>query len=229
MPDTKFSWRGLREHLRKTLWIYLAGIAVCLLLTNLLWTTTRPRIPNERNVIVYLGDSYSDAEPLSGIAADMLQRTQAFDEALAEVSFLSLQYTADDYTSSMLLMTRLAVGEGDAFLASPALMEALVNGSALTPLDEYVAAGWLAEYGLEPYYVTLEDEDTGGKLTYLAGLRLDSVNALAQMGAFNNSGAFLCVTNNGGNLDTTLKALEFMMEDLTEAEHAATEDTEPAA
>lgn len=229
MPDTKFSWRRLREHLRRTLWIYLAGIAVCLLLTNLLWTTTRPRIPNERNVIVYLGDSYTNPDPLNDIAADMLRRAQAYDDTLAEVAFLSLQYAADDYTSSMLLMTRLAVGEGDAFMASPALMEALVNSGSLTPLDEYVAAGWLGEYGLEPYAVTLEDEETGESLTYVAGLRLDSVDALARMGAFNNEGAFLCVTNNGGNPEATMKALEIMMEDLTEAENAATEAAEPAA
>ena len=36
MPDTKFSWRALREHLRKYFWIYLIGIAVCMLGTNLL-------------------------------------------------------------------------------------------------------------------------------------------------------------------------------------------------
>ena len=53
------------------------------------------------------------------------------------------------------------------------------------------------------------------------------------MSAFNNEGAFLCVANNGGNVETTMKALEYMMEDLmalsTEEADAGTEDTEPAA
>ena len=30
MPDTKFSLPALREHLRKYLWVYLIGIALCL-------------------------------------------------------------------------------------------------------------------------------------------------------------------------------------------------------
>lgn len=229
MPDTKFSFRALREHIRKYFWIYAVGIALCLVGSSLLWTTTRPQVPNERNVIVYLADGYSNPAPLSDVAQDMLARTRDFDDTLEEVEFQSLQFTTDDYSGVMLLMTRLAVGEGDAFLASATTMEQLVRSQALEPLDDYVAAGWLGEYGLEPYYYTLENEDTGESLTFLAGLKLDSVDALAELGALNNEGAFLCVTTNGGNVETTMKALEYMMEDLTEGAYAGAEATEPAA
>lgn len=229
MPDTKFSLPALREHLRKYLWVYLIGIAICLVGTNLLWTTTAPRPTNEENVIVFLADSYSNPAPLEGIAKDMLAETQSFDDTLKLVEFQSLQYNEGDYTSSMVLLTRLAVGEGDAFLASQAVMDALVQSEALVPLDEYVAAGWLGEYGLEPYYATWSDEESGESYDLLAGLRLDKVEALYNMGAFYNEGAYLCVTANGGNVETTMKALETMMKDLMEGDYAATEDTEPAA
>ena len=108
-------------------------------------------------------------------------------------------------------------------------MDSLVNSQILVPLDEPVAQGWLAEYGLEPYYATLEDEDTGESRTFLAGLRMDTVDVLMDMGVMNNEGAFLCVASNGGNVETTMKALETMMADLTEGQDAATEATEPAA
>ncbi len=229
MPDTKFTFRALREHIRKFLWLYIIGVAVSLVLTSLLWTTTRPRVPNEQNVIVYLTDSYADNEPLAPVARDMLEKTQAFDETLREVEFQNLMFTDQDYASMMLLMTRLAVGEGDAFLASQAAMDQLGRSGALEPLDDYVAAGWLSEYALEPYSVTLSDEETGESTTYLAGLRLDSVGALKKMGAFNNEGAFLCVANNGGNVETTMKALEIMLKDLTEGNYAGATDSEPAA
>ena len=212
MPDTKFSWRALREHLHKYFWVYLIGIAVCLLGTNLLWTTTRPRASNEETVVVFMVDGYADYEPLAPIAQDMLEQTQAFDDTLKEVEFQTLMYNGEDYSGTILLMTRLAVGEGDAFLTCEAAMESLVRSQALVPLDEYVA-----------------DEETGESQTFLAGLRLDSVTALSQMGAFNNQGAFLCVASNGGNVETTMKALETMMKDLTEAADAGTENTEPAA
>lgn len=229
MPDTKFSWRALREHIRRYLWIYLAGIAICLVGSSLLWTTTRPRAENWENVTVFMADAYSNPDPLSGVAARMLERTQVLDPTLKEVEFQSLMYTEDDYNSSILLMTRLAVGEADAFLASQAAMDALITSEALVPLDESVEQGWLAEYGLEPFYATVEDAETGERTTTLAGLRLDSVTALAQLGAFNNEGAYLCVTGNGGNVETTMKALEVMMEELThwqpEENHAGTENS----
>ena len=68
MPDTKFSFRALREHIRKYLWIYIVGIVACLVLSSLLWTTTRPRVPNEQNVTVYLTDGYANSDPLADVA-----------------------------------------------------------------------------------------------------------------------------------------------------------------
>ena len=44
MPDTRFSFAALKEHLRKFIWIYVVGIAVCLVVANLLWSTTAPRV-----------------------------------------------------------------------------------------------------------------------------------------------------------------------------------------
>ena len=223
MPDTKFSWRALREHLRKYFWIYLIGIAVCLLGTNLLWTTTRPRASNEETVVVFMVDGYANYEPLAPIAQDMLEQTQAFDDTLKEVEFQTLMYNGEDYSGTILLMTRLAVGEGDAFLASQSVMDALVQSQALEPLDGHVADGWLAGYDLEPYYATYTDEEEGISETFLAALKLDNYPILMEKGAFISEGGYLCVTSNGGNVDTTMKALEAMMAALTEEQNAQSE------
>ena len=223
MPDTTFSWRSLREHLRKYLWLYLLGIALGLLGAELLWTMTRPRISSQASVNIYLAAGYSDAEPLQALAPDILARLRADDDTIQQVYFESMMYNDQVYTSNMLLLTRLSVGECDAFLASQEAMDALVASDTLVPLDDALASGWMSAYGLEPYAVTTEDEDTGKATTWTAGLRLDSVDALAKMGAFDNKGAFLCVTSNGGNTEAAMKALEYLMSDLTEASHAGTE------
>ena len=228
MPDTKFSWRGLREHLRQYWWLYLLGIAVSLVGTSLLWTMTEPRFSNQQCVSIALADSYTNPEPLQAFAPDILARLQAEDDSIKQVTFESLMYNDELYTSSMLLLTRLSVGEHDAFLASQTAMDALVSSGVLVPLDEYVMAGWLGEYGLEPYVVTTEEEADeegapGESVTWTAGLRLDSLDVLVQMGAFNNEGAFLCVAGNSGDIDTTMKALEYLLSDLKEAAHAGTE------
>ncbi|MBP3209859.1 MAG: hypothetical protein J6M64_08155, partial [Oscillospiraceae bacterium] len=210
MPDTRFSWRALLEHLRKFGAIYLIGIAVCLFGTNLLWTMTAPTIPPEQSVIVYLAAGYSNPEPLSGIANEMLTETQKMDNTLRSVEFQSLQYIESemDYTGPMTLLARLSVGEGDAFLASRQVMDQLVLGGALLPLDEIVENGWMKQFELEPYYVTVEDGETGEESTYLAGLRIDTLDALSEMDAFRNEDAFLALPANGTNQDTTLYARE---------------------
>ena len=161
MPDTTFSWRSLREHLRKYLWLYLLGITLGLLGAELLWTMTRPRIPSTASVNIYMAAPYSNPEPLEALAPDILSRVQADDPTIQQVAFESMLYNDQVYTSNMLLVTRLAVGECDAFLASPEAMESLVSSAALTPLDDALAAGWMGQYGLEPYVVTTEDEDSG--------------------------------------------------------------------
>lgn len=229
MPNTTFSLPALREHLRKYFWIYLVGIAVCLVCTNLLWTTTAPRLSNEETVIIYLAGATSNPEPLEGVAQDMLEAGQTVDEALQLVEFQSLQYVEDDYNSNILLITRLTVGEPDAFIATQAAMDALVASQVLIPLDDYVAAGWPGDYGLEPYYATQEDEETGASVTTLVGLRMDDVDALTELGAFYNDGTYLCVAGNGGNVETTMKVLETMLRDLMEGDYAHAEAAEPAA
>ncbi len=229
MPDTKFSLPALAEHIRKYLWVYLVGIALCLVGTGLLWTTTAPHPLIEETVVVALADTYCNGDPLAPVAEDMLEQTRPFDERLKAVEFQSLMYQEEDYTSSMVLLTRLSVGEIDAFLAGQGAMDALVRSEVLVDLTESVQGGWLAEYGLEPYVAEYQDDETGEHYSIMAGLRLDRLDALREMGALYNEGAYLCVTGNGGNVETTMKALETMVRDLTEGDYAQPENTEPAA
>ena len=216
MPDTGLNLANLREHFRRHIAVYLAGIAAMAALTGLLWTATAPRIPSSRSVLIYLVDTYADPAPLDDIAADMLARTRAFDDTLESVEFQGLMYTdpSVNYAGEMLLMTRLSLGEADAFLCCEGAMNRLVSAGAALPLDDYAAAGWLDEYGLEPWYATVEYEETGEKRTLLAGYRLDGVDALRALGAFENKGAYLAVAAASDNRDTAVRAVEVMLEDL---------------
>ena len=223
MPDTRLTLAGLKEHLRRHIIVYIVGIILTVVLTDLLWTATTPVIPDEQVVLIYMADRYSNAEPLSDIAADMLARTQAADPNVRRVEFESLFFTTPDenYAGVMLLLTRLATGEGDAFLAGADAMDQLVSSGALLALDDYAGAGWLAGSGLEPYTVTTTDDETGEEVTMLAGYRLDALDALFDMQAFNNEGAFLAVAAGCRNVDSTLKAIEIMVEDLKDWSDAA--------
>lgn len=228
MPDTSFTGPNLKEHLRKFAVVYLVVLGVCLALTSLLWTTTAPRTPSDRVVLVYLADSYSNSEPLNALTPDIVREMQEAGSDVLSMEFEGLLFSAQemDYTSSILLLTRLATGEGDAFFAGQSAMDALVRSGALMDLEEIVAGGWLSAYGLEPYYATYTDSETNESTTFLAGLRLDPVNALTEMGAFANQGAYLALPSNGENLEDTLRALELMMAKLTEGSHAESDGAE---
>lgn len=215
MPDTRPTWANIRENLRKYVALYIGMAILAAVLANLLYTTTAPRVPDDQTVLIYLAGGYSEPRLLDDLSADMLVRAQVDDSTLQQVSFEGLMYTGEeDYTSNMLLMTRLAVGDADAFLATEACMNALVRSGICLPLDDLYAAGWLRDSGLEPWYADITYEETGETATALLGFHLDNATALRNRGAYDNEGAYLAITVNGTNIDTTLKAVEIFVNDI---------------
>lgn len=227
MPFKGLTWFRFKEHLRKCGVIYVIGFIVCVLVTNLIYTTTRPQTPMEREVLFYLVDSYSNPEPLNAYAADILAYGQTVDETLEEVRFESINFNdpEQDYTSAYLIMARMSVGDGDVYLASETATNYMLGTEIGLPLDEYLADGWLAAYDLEP--VTYTDVDTG--TTYVVALRLDSVTALSELGSFYNEGACLFIGANSTNIETSMEVAEYVIAQLMEGNYASAESNEPAA
>ena len=230
MPNTRFSLAALREHIRKYLWLYIIGIGASLLLTNLLWTTTAPRTPMDQMVQIYVASDYASADGMNGVAAEVLARTQPYDETLLEVEFVSVNYTENDYYSTMLLMTRLTTGDADAFICSQPVLDYLIGSGATLPLDDYCAGGWLEGRDVEPIYATVQENEQAEPSEILAAYRLGTVGPLARLGALYDEDVYIAVMINGTNTDTTVKALENLVDILAEADaDAQTEAAEPAA
>lgn len=218
MPDTSLSWANMKDHLRRYGVIYIVVIGVMLVGANLLWTSTAPRVPEEQRVLIYLADAQSNAEPLNALATDLLTEAQAYDPTLREIAFESLLFSDpdQDYTGMMVLMARLAAGEGDLFLAGPKAMEALTRSGACETLDDALAGGWMAGRGLEPWYGDYVDPDTGVAETRLSGLKLDTLDALFELRAFYNEGGALAVAVNSTNQETAMKVAELLVDRLIE-------------
>lgn len=219
MPDTKLTWANLRTHFRKWAVVYAVVVIASVLLADLLWTTTTPQLPDERQVLIFLAAPFSNPAPLHDLAGEMLAAVQADHPELARVEFQSLPFpgpdSGDSYIGPMVLMSRLATGEADAFLADSNATAALAQAGACLPLDERVAAGWLSGYGLEPFYTTSVDPATGQTTAVLSALRLDGLPALMELGAFDHRGACLVIAANGRNIDSTLDAVAVMVEKLS--------------
>lgn len=226
MPHYGLSWYRLKEHFRKFIPLYIVGILVCGIMSNIIFTSTEPRTPIEQEVLIYLADDYTVSANLDGVAAEMLAYGQETDPTLLEIDFEDLQYSDpnEDYYSSMILMTRLALNEGDAFLANKFCAEQMMMQDYYLPLDDYLANGWMAGLDLEPVeHTSLETGET-----HIAGLRLDNVVALADtLGAYSTSEAVLIITPVSTNLETSMNVIEHMMINLMEDNYAPAESTQP--
>ena len=216
MPDRKLTGANLREHLRLYGAVYAVLLIVACFVANLLWTMTAPQIPEDQRILIYLADAWSDVAPLEPLSEKLLGTAQTVDPAIHAVDFESLIYAdpETDSTGVMVLMTRLAAGEGDIFLAGKNAMDALISSGACLPLDEYYEDGWLNQ--LEPMYANIADSETEEVHRVLVGLKLDSLTKLQELGAFYTEGACLALIVNSPNIDSSMKVAEGLVETLTE-------------
>lgn len=221
MPHKGLSLFRLKENIRKFGIIYVVGCVICAVFANVVFTSTTPRTPIEQEILVYLADSYTVSSALDHVAEEMLAYGQTYDETLLEVDFEDLQFAdpEEDYYSPMVLATRLALCEGDAFISSAVCTPYLFAHEVHLPLDEYLANGWLEGLDLEP--LTYTNEVTGE--TCIGGIKLDNLPQIADLGAISNGGAALVIMNNSTNLDTTMEVIDHMLRSMLEGNYAPAE------
>ena len=215
MPLKGLTWARFKEHLRKSAAIYIVGIIVCVVLSNILYTSTRPQVPAEREVLIYLVNGYSDPNPLNDLCAQALTAMQAEDETLEEVH----------------------VGDGDIYLTNRLGLEAMFNSGACYPLDELIGSGWMEGVDFEPYYhtdtevdeTTMELVEIPGAEPYVAALDLSSFTGLADLGVMESDGLYLVVASNGTNKETSVETIEYMLRQIAEGNYAPAASTEPEA
>lgn len=231
MPFKGLTWFRLKEHFRKTLWIYIIGVGVMMAVGNLLYTMTAPRTPAEKEVLVYLVDSYTTTEhsAVKKLTADALEYGKQGDETLELVRFESIAYQGiEDYASPMLMTARMSIGDGDIYLCSADGFDYAAKAGMPVDLTPYLAEGWLSELNAEPVYHTYTDEDEGTSRTILAGLRLTNVPKLDEIFMLNNEEAILMVATNSSNTGTSMDVIEHMLYAMMDMEES-TETTEETA
>ena len=238
MPVRGITFARLKEHFRKYLLIYLAVIAGALVMTNILYTTTAPRVPDDQEVLCYMVSILSEAEGLSDLSDGALEAAQAADERCRSVRFETVMYAdpETDYTAAMVLMTRMAVGEGDIYFASAEAVDTLLTAEMGLPLDDALADGLFDCEGLQPVkaHHTVYDEngeyveDAQGE-EYVAALTLDGFTALQARTGFPVEGARLFIASNGTNPEASLAAADELMRQLwQESQELAAPAPEPA-
>ncbi|MCQ2438041.1 MAG: hypothetical protein MJ099_06565 [Clostridia bacterium] len=212
MPLKGMTLARLKEHLRKTAVIYIAGIILMCLLGNIIFISTRPQTPYDREVLIYVTDPLAFTFDLEPLNESLLEAGKAADDRLSVVRFEQINYgdPESDYTAYILLMTRMSLGEGDIWLLNGEAAEYLMKTDIFLPLDEV-----LADTGLEPYYYTNEAGET-----HFAGLCLDTLPVLDDLCGLQSRGGVLAIYGQTDNLDATLAAARALIEELEAMEHA---------
>ncbi len=231
MPLKGLSWARFREHLRKTMPIYIVGIVIMLFVSDILFTSTRPQVPDDQEVLVYIVDTYSTAEMLENLCADALVHVQQTDETLQSVEAQSITYSdsESDYTSNIVLIARMSVGDGDVYIVNESALSPIAANGVCYPLDTWIEEGWMEDLGLEPWVYTEEDVETGESVQYTAALKLTNISTLYDNGIVSSEDMYLIIASNGTNIETSKEVITYMIEQLAEGNYAPTATEEPAA
>lgn len=209
MPDTKLTWKGLLEHLRKYLWFYILGSVLTVVLSDLLYAMVSPRTPQEKVVRFYVVDEYTEFGAFDPFAEQILTNFQEEGQDIIEVAFDSINYAdmESDYQSSMLLTLRMAGGDGDIYLCNRKGYEYICGAEVAMALDSYLADGWLSD--MELTTAAYDDEENG--VSYTAAIVLDDGAKLWNMGFYSDT-LYISLAANSTNPETSMMAIEDFLE-----------------
>ena len=169
MPEVQLSPRRIREHFRRRWFVYLAGIVLLCFLNNLVFTVTRPRVPERALLHVMLVNIDAPDSQLEALEQTLLSAAQTAEPDVRAVELEPLTYLGEnDAGSTILLATKFAAGGADLFISDEAGYEAMAARGFCAALDESGLPG--AEL--------LYDPETGD----ICAVRLDAGDVFADAG-----------------------------------------------
>jgi len=134
MPETGFSPRRIKDHLRKWIGLYLAGmIAVCFL-NHIVYTVTRPGVSDDAALRIMLlnVEMTFPHDEYAALSEALLADMQSADEGILSLEFEELpKAVKGDPSSEMLLYMKLTGGYGDLYLTDDTGLELLRQRNAL--------------------------------------------------------------------------------------------------
>lgn len=195
---------NIKTHFTYNWWKYVLAIPGIFLLWDLLFTTTHYRTPENQKLEWYYQGivQYETEQRAAEIIADV---AAAVADDVEETSFV-IAGTDENY-GVMQLYVWMAAGEGDIYTLTEA--EFSKDGTMMVPLQPYIDDGTLQVGNLNLKKGIVKDADTGEKV--LCGIPGKYFPGLIEQG-FDTTDMTFCVLVTGGNVDTSVKALNEMLQ-----------------
>lgn len=213
---------SLKNHFTYSWWKYILVLLAGTFLVNLLFTVTRPKVPEDKRVDLYV-IGYADQEKLNAWLEEVrLEELPDMESVSSAVSF------PDETYGAMIVTTYFAAQEGDLYLLPRDQFLTYSAQGAFVPLEEdRELMDLFNEAGLDLRrgWRTLSDSDE----THLYGIPLDALPGLNSLCYVENG--FLAVTVYNGNMDNVMKFCRILCRDMITApveEGPAAESPAPA-
>ena len=202
---TPINRQTIRRHMVYNSWKYILSIVLICIVWNLAFTMTAYRSPANLVVDTYVY-GLSDVEKLQSYV-DTIHENEMSDMEQMQVQTV----LADETYGSMILMTRMAAGEGNLYLLPKAEFQSYASDDAFVRLDELEGLQEMfEERGINLERGTYRDETSGERHLYaipsscLPGLQ-DLLGVTTEY--------YLSIKVNNGNEENTLKFFYALIRD----------------
>jgi hypothetical protein len=204
MPITK---RKISHHFQYAIWMYLVLAALALFGWNLIYTTTRYRPPENKQVEFYVQSSVGSEALLNGLV------DRIHDEVMPEMELVTATVitVTDDYYGDMQLTVWISAAQGDVYLLSQEYFERFAASGAFMDLQPLVDGGQLDTGGLSLSGGYEKDTETG--VSSLYGIPADGLTGFADY-LVDTQDKYLCILHNNGNDKYSIMFLNYLLENL---------------
>ena len=210
MPISK---RKITHHFQYAVWMYLVLIALALFGWNLIYTTTRYRPPESKQIEFYVQANSADDTALNTLA-DKIHKEVMPDMELVSATVVNI---TGDYYGDMQLTVWISAAQGDLYLMTKDYFQSFAASGAFMDLQPQIENGLLNTDGLDLTggYVAQRDADTGEAIGVagLYGIPADSLTGFAEY-QVSTDDMVLCILYNNGNDENSVKFLNYLLENL---------------
>lgn len=204
MPITR---RRIKNHFQYSVWKYALLAVLAIFGWNMLYTTTRYRVPEDKKLEFYADGAFADQGTDEAMDALLETIHQEVAPEMEEVSFTAL--TTDETYGDMQLSVWIGAGQGDVYLLGKERFQRLGAGGAFVDLQPYVDSGALALEGIDLGPGRVRDQDSGQSL--LCGIPADSLVGLQACGVY-PQGTLLSVLASSGNEAESVGMIGYLLE-----------------
>ncbi|NLV59836.1 MAG: hypothetical protein GXY67_13900 [Clostridiales bacterium] len=206
MPITK---RAIKNHFHYSFWKYILLAILAIFGWNMLFTTTRYRVPDEKKMEFYADGSFSAQGTDAAMDVLLENIRQELMPQMEEMSFAPL--TVDETYGDMQLFVWVGAGQGDVYLLNRERFKRLAAGGTFVDLQPYVDSGVLPVEDIDLTLGRVRNEDSGQSV--LCGIPADSLIKLESCGIWPKN-TVLAVLSSSKNETESVQFISYLLNNM---------------